>query len=62
MRYYLNTLDFPIEAVYEANEPVFDLPKDPLDYYRWAWEVIFPHEDYQLKDLDDYVDISRYPP
>jgi hypothetical protein len=35
-----------LEGNFEAGEAPFNLPSDPLNYYRWAWDVIFPGEDY----------------
>jgi hypothetical protein len=55
-------MPFPIEEVYDAHEPVVMLPKDPMNYYRWAWESLFPDEDYRLDSLNEYdedKDIGR---
>jgi hypothetical protein len=62
LRYYLTTGRFPIEALYEAGEPAFELPDNPLDYYRWAWEVCFPGEEYRLASLDGYEEAYAGPP
>jgi hypothetical protein len=62
LRYYLVTDQFPIEEVYLADEPAFDLPDKPLDYYLWAWQVFFPSEDYRLASLDGYEEVYRGPP
>lgn len=56
LRYYLTTQRLPAEAVFYAEEPVFPPPDDPFNYYRWAWEVLFPGEAYRLSSLDDYVE------
>lgn len=60
LQFYLNVPDrFPIEKVYESGEPVFELPIDPLDYYRWAWELLFGNEDYHLGSLDGFIEVDQ---
>lgn len=54
LTFYLNTTKFPIDDVYSAHEPVVSLPDDPMNYYRWAWEVLFPAEDYRVKSLASF--------
>lgn len=59
LRYFLNKKQFPFERIFEAREPSLVLPDDPLNYYRWAWDVLFGPEDYRLESLEGY---SEGPP
>lgn len=56
LRYFLTTKQFPVEDVFLVGEPPFLPPDNPLDYYRWAWEVLFGDEGYELESLKGYVE------
>ncbi len=56
LQYFLTTRSFPAEKIYETSLPAFDPPADPIDYYKWAWEVLFGDEPYELESLEGYVE------
>ena len=55
LRYFLTTGAL-VEDVYEDAEPAFGLPDRPIDYYRWAWEVLFGEEPWHLESTAGYAE------
>ena len=55
LQYFLATGMFPVEDTFYAEEPPFDHPSDPLDYYRWAWRELAPDKDPSDITLSDFV-------
>ena len=57
LRYFLTTKSVPdelLEDVYLGGEPPFNPPEPVWKYYVWAWEVLYPGEDYRLESVAGY--------
>ncbi len=57
LRYFLTTKsvsDELLEDVYAVGEPPLDGPEPLWKYYHWAWEVLYPGEDYRLESVAGY--------
>ncbi|MDB5324424.1 MAG: hypothetical protein JWN40_6055 [Phycisphaerales bacterium] len=61
LKYFLNTRAFPADELFYEGEPPFDHPDDPIDYYRWVWDVLAPDEPYAEADLSQYVVTDETP-
>ncbi|ELY4003384.1 hypothetical protein ACKS2F_003698 [Cronobacter dublinensis] len=46
--------------LYESAMPVFDPPSDMSikQFYIAVWEMLFPEEDYKIKNSDEYIEID----
>ncbi|WEP45552.1 hypothetical protein NNQ27_01060 [Cronobacter dublinensis subsp. infanticibi] len=46
--------------IYESAMPVFDPPSDMSmkQFYITVWETLFPGENYQIKNSDEYIEVD----
>lgn len=57
LRYFLRKGEIPCETIWDStDEPCFELPDDPIQFFICAWAELFPGESYLDVCLDDYVE------
>lgn len=42
------------ESIFAMNHPQFDLPSEPIKFYKWLWEILFENDDYEDEGNKEY--------
>jgi hypothetical protein len=58
LSYFLTTDRADFEFLYNSCLIALKLPSEPRDFFLWIWEVLFPDEDYRLKNPKDFEEVD----
>jgi hypothetical protein len=58
LSYFLTTNRINYGSLYDSCLIAFDHPIDARNFFLWIWEVLFPNEDYHIKDITNYQEIE----
>ena len=58
LSYFLTTNRINFGRLYDSCLIAFDHPADARDFFLWIWEILFPNEDYRIKDIENYKEIE----
>jgi hypothetical protein len=55
LRYFLSTKNAPFRKILsDQQESPIGLPTDPSQFFIWIWDVLFPGEDYQIENPEQW--------
>ena len=58
LSYYLTTNNIDFESIYYSFLIILQPPSNAKNFFLWIWDVLFPGENYQMADTDQYVEID----